>query len=228
MTQKALIQTQLAVDMRKPEFMTLVQKISSYSIQASQVKITTDGEELFANDALLTLRDTQKEIETLRKQFIAFPNQYVTAINGTFKGMTKTLEKSVEHVTAAVQGWRRAKEDKAEKAHAIAAVDAETLAPEVTSGAVETLMTQPKVPEVPNVVESEAGKVYERTTPKVIVMDKMKVIKAIISKAKANVAFTVGLIDINQKELDHLALKEKVRVPGTTIEEVKTLVTVKK
>lgn len=228
MTQKALIQSQLAVDMRKPEFMTLIQKVSAYSLQASNVKVTTDGEELFANDALLALRGTQTEISTLRKEFVAFPNQYVKAINGTFKGLTDTLEKSVEHVATSIQSWRRTKEDVAETARVKAEVEAEVLAPEVESGAVEALMTKPEVSEVPNVVESEDGKVYERTTQKVVVLDKMKVIKAILSKAKNNVAFTVGLVDINQKELDHLVLKDKVRVPGTTIEEVKTLVATKK
>jgi hypothetical protein len=227
------VRRRLALDVQaKPEFVALVQRVAEYQVQVGDFNVASDDEEKLAVDSMVAMRTTEKEIETLRKQAVAFPNMYVRAVNDTFRNMKDSLGKAINTLGAKVLAYREEKRRQAEAEYQErleAQQEADRLVGGGGSGTVETLKIGAEVLTPPsNVTEGTQGKIYERVTLKVEVVDKLAICKAVLSKAKANEKITLKVIDINQKELEQLVLREKVKVPGVEVREVKTLVTSQK
>jgi len=225
------VRKKLALDVQaKPEFLNLIQKVANYQVQVQSITVSNDFEESLAADSLAAMRATEKEIEALRKKAVAFPNMYVRAVNDTFRNVKDTLGKAINTLAAKVLAYRDRKREQMEKEYQErlkAQQEADQLVGGGGSGTVEALKigAEATPPPTPNVVKGQTGKVYERVDKKVKVVDKLAVVKAVISKAKANEKITLKVLDVNQKELERLVLQEGVRVPGTEVEKVKTLVT---
>jgi len=87
-----VLNQELAAQMATPQFTELMQKISAYEVQSTNVQVTNDAEYQMAADSLVAVAEASKSLETMRVTIVAYPNTFVKAVNATFKTLKLKCE----------------------------------------------------------------------------------------------------------------------------------------
>ena len=82
-----LLNQELAAQTSTPQFLELMQKISAYDVQSSNVRVTNDQEYQMCVDSLIAVVEVGKALEKMRKGIVAYPNTFTKTVNDMFRGL---------------------------------------------------------------------------------------------------------------------------------------------
>lgn len=228
------VQKRLAVDVvSQPRMIELMQAVAMYKVQTVGVKVTDGMSEQKAVDSMVVMHTTSKALETLRKECVAFPNLYKQAIQDTFGRLQDTLGKARNSVALPLQAYRddqaavAAKQQAAWEAEQAKLDESPAIVEPSAPAQVESVVVaQPEAPAPAEPVShgTDGGGVYERTSYRANVINKLELLKAIISKSSRWDHVTLDLIEVNQGTLDRLVAENRKRVPGVEKVETRTMV----
>ncbi len=213
--------------MANSNFLELVTRAANFTKQANELVVDSIESEGTAADLDGSIRATLAAMDAFRLESTSAARMYTSAVNGAFKPISGNMEKARKVIGEKVQKERREREQREKER--IAAEQKEIRDGQVLnteSGAVNNVEVLQNVPEVvvENKVEGQAASFHEMSKEVVLVEDKMKLIKSVISTAKGKEHITMKLLDVNMAELEKLMLEDGKKVPGAKVDEVKTLV----
>ena len=94
-----ILNKELAVQMSTPHFTELMQKISTYEVQSSNISVVNDAEYQMATDSLVAVAEVGKSLEQMRKEIVSYPNTFVKTVNATFKTLKDKCERARERIS---------------------------------------------------------------------------------------------------------------------------------
>ena len=205
------------------EYLHLFTEIAECEQAAQRVRVTNDEEDVAANQLAFKTKDLLDGVVILEQQFTKPLHLYKTMIHDAFRGLKDRCTRVQNSIGKKVLAYR-AERDRKWEAERNERLLKKIEAIELSGGSadVEKLKENDKKPKT--TVKVEGGRVYEKEIPHVIVENKLALVKAIVSKAKAHSKVTLDLVDVNQSKLNDLVLKAKVSVPGVKVEIEKKLV----
>lgn len=209
-------------------FLTHVQRAAQIQQLERFREIETQEQYDQAIGVFSAAKDTLRELEELRKEYVAYPTKVVSMINGLFRQVRDGLERSKAHIGVLIDKKKMLDEAAARRA----AEEAAKQAPEdreVEDGVTAVAVEPTPVVEPSNVVESSRGeKVHTRVTEELEIVNLGAFLKACGSKAKKNewlVPHVEEIVSVNLNKLRAL-MKEngKRSVDGVRVNKKRTTV----
>ncbi len=183
---------------QREDFMQVIQRVSSFEVPTTNVIVENDEAEKQAVMLVGQVRDVKKDLESLKKDIITFPNKFVKTIRGMFKDLEVSCERYEKRVLDKIQPFRRKREADVLKKQqeALKEVAESTQVPTSLDKDVPTLPLAPEVPKTPsNVTKAGGHAVHEREDLVVSVVDAVKLIKAAIDNRKPKVKMDCITVD---------------------------------
>lgn len=190
-----ILNQQLAGEMAQPKFTELMQLISSYEVQSSNVRVTNDAEYQMCVDSLIAVADVEKSLENMRKAIVSYPNVFVKTVNATFKGLKERCGKTRGRLSYPSQKYKTDEDAKAMAAAAAQPVQAE-LPIEVTDGEATVQQEAPTAPmQSVKGVDGKGSVSYRKGPPVIEIVNAAKLVRAALN-AKNKISADVIQIDL--------------------------------
>jgi hypothetical protein len=176
---------ELAAEMGQPAFLEMMQKISAYEVQSSNIRVTSDEEYQMATDSLIAVAEVTKGLEKMRTGIVAYPNTFTKTVNATFKTLKDRCLRTRERLEYHARKFKEKKDAEfAKQQEQIAAAAPE--ASNVIDSDASPEQTQLPLPPTPPMKSTKAtdggGSVsYREGRPKVTVENPVKLIRAAIN-----------------------------------------------
>ena len=180
-----VLNQELAAEMGQPAFLEMMQRISAYEVQSSNIRVTNNEEYQMATDSLIAVAEVAKGLETMRTGIVAYPNTFTKTVNATFK----TLKDRCLRTRERLEYHARKFKDKKDAEFAKQQVEAAAAAPEpsnVIDSDAAPEQTQLPLPPAPPMQSTKAtdgdGSVsYRESPPQITVENAVKLIRAAIN-----------------------------------------------
>lgn len=180
-----MLNQQLAVQLNTPRFTELMQLISTYEVQSSNVRVEDAAQYQQATDSLVAVQKVTKELEGMRKEIVAYPNTFTSTVNATFKGLKERCQRARERLEYHAGNWKR-KEDARiaqQQAEQAAAQQAEVAQPVEVGDEGAVKPPEPPMPSPTTQATNGQGSVsYRKGKPSVEVVNPAKLIRAAINE----------------------------------------------
>lgn len=205
-------------------FLECIAKATTLKVLEGFSRIEDDEQYEQAINAFDACKKAIRELETLRKEYVAFPTKVVSLVNATFKtvrdGLTGTKEHTGKMIDVRKQADLELNRQRLEEAREVSEEPVQT----TDEAGVTTVQFEPVVPEAPsNVVESVKGaKVHSRSETVVTVVSKAAFVRAVMGKNKRNEWMTKHaeeVLQVNMTLVKEIVKDNKKRkFPGLKVE----------
>lgn len=224
------VRTQLATVQADPTFLEMLVQTSNIRQQAEALAVVNDEAEEIAGGLLLDIQEIDRRSDTMRLGATQSARMFQTAVNDAFKNVRVVREQARGDLTRKIQAYRRAKEAQMRQqaeARKKEIEEAGALSGSGPENEVEIMKVDAEA-EPENVTRTEKGSMYEREVQKVVIEDKLKFVKACISKSDRNSHVTLEMLEPKMDVVERVMLSEKKKIPGVKVETHKQLTARKK
>jgi len=179
-----VLNQELAVKMSEPQFTALMQNISAYEVQSTNVRVTNDVEYQLGADSLVAIAEVAKSLEHMRKGIVAYPNTFVKTVNDMFRGLKDRCVKTRQRIEYHVVSYKQKKDAAfAQQQAAEAAAAQEQMQLPLDADTDEAPPEPPQPPLQSTKASNGRGSVsYRKGKPTVEVLNPAKLVRASLSE----------------------------------------------